>query len=152
MKKALLMVFVVGLLGGCAFGPVYKTVKADTPPPEQGLARVMFYRVQNPLALLFPRVVVVDGKRAGDLFAGTMFYKDLPAGRHVIKVADEDAELALDLVAGETVYVNLALDSADGAAKARLTRETEAQAIEWVDNAMMIEAVVRDWSAKPPVK
>ncbi len=86
-------------------GPAPKEV-LGLPAPEDGQARIVFYR---PRGSLFPALtpdVVVNGRKVGVSVAGDLFLREAHPGRYEVFLSnDRDKVLSLTVAAGEVAYV-----------------------------------------------
>ena len=88
-----------------ASGPAPEEV-LGMPAPENGQARIVFYR---PWGSLFPALtpaVVVNGRKVGVSVAGDLFLREAHPGRYEVFLSnDRDKALILTVAAGEVAYV-----------------------------------------------
>ena len=79
------------------------------PPP--GLARIFFYRTENPFLVALEPEVVVNGRSVGRSVHGRAFYRDAKPGRYEIFLAgDRDNVLRFKAAPGERIYVKTEID------------------------------------------
>ena len=97
-------------LAGCSLGLPYSQAKPDFPKLAADKSRVFIYRAANPLAIAFPRVVMMDAKPFGDTFAGTATYRDVAPGGHGFSFAGQKSKLNVQLRPGEVIFMRVSLD------------------------------------------
>jgi hypothetical protein len=85
---ALLPVLWAPQLLGCASEPTVSAVQAQLPPPPPGSARVWVLRQFEPgLGVQWAPMTFLNGATLAPSYAGTAFYRDLPAGTYEFTVA-----------------------------------------------------------------
>jgi hypothetical protein len=84
-------------------------VRVLEPPP--GLARIFFYRTENPFLIALEPEVVVNGRAVGRSVHGQAFYRDAKPGRYEIFLAgDTDNVVRFSAAPGERIYVKTEID------------------------------------------
>ena len=87
IASALLGVSICQLLG-CASEPTVSASAAQIPPVPPGLARVWVLRQFEPgLGVQWAPITYVNGATLAPSYAGTAFFRDLPAGTYAFTVA-----------------------------------------------------------------
>ena len=109
-KKSTAFLILVFALAGCSLGLPYNKAKPDFPKLAAGESRVFVYRAANPLAIAFPRGVMMDAKPFGDIFAGTTTYRDVATGSHDFSFAGQKTKLNLQLRPGDETFLRVSLD------------------------------------------
>jgi hypothetical protein len=85
---ALLLAVGVPQLLGCASEPTVSASKEEIPPVPPGLARVWVLRQFEPgLGVQWAPITFLNGATLAPAYAGTAFYRDLPAGTYAFTVA-----------------------------------------------------------------
>jgi hypothetical protein len=92
-------------LFGCASEPTVSASAAQIPPVPPGLARVWVLRQFEPgLGIQWAPITFVNGATLAPSYAGTAFYRDVPAGTYAFTVAsctrDFNQGQTLQLAAG----------------------------------------------------
>ena len=132
-------------LAGCSLGPPYNQAKPDFPKLAADKSRVFVYRAANPLALAFPRVVIMDAKPFGDSFAGTTTYRDIAPGSHVFSFAGQKTNLNVQLRPGDVTYLRVSVDlNNDGVGETIIKVVPKQSAEQDMHYTNMIEPMVRD--------
>lgn len=145
VKKSTAFLILVFALAGCSVGLPYNQAKQTFPKLAADKSRVFIYRAANPLAIAFPRVVIMDAKPFGDIFAGTTTYRDVTPGGHSFSFAGQKVRLNLQLRPGDVTYLRVSLDVnnegiGDTVIKV-IPRQTAEQDMHYTN---MIEPKVRD--------
>ncbi len=79
------------------------------PPP--GMARIFFYRTENPFLVALEPEIVVNGKAIGRAVHGQAFYRDAKPGRYEVFLSgDRDNVLRFLVAPGERVFVKTEVD------------------------------------------
>lgn len=116
MRIARPLFFVLGLvLAGCIAQnptlPVFATAVRTLPPPAPGMARLYVYRLLEPYEYAPGVTVLLNEKPAGFARNGTVLYRDVPAGRYFVSVADynpyPDQFKTVRVAAGQTWYFRI---------------------------------------------
>lgn len=109
-----ILALTAGTLAACApypGSPRFATVAASLPPPAAGTARIYFYRALDYYGVSSGTTVYLNHRPVGFSRIGTVFYRDVPAGRYFISVASPgpfpNQFKTVQLAAGETVYARI---------------------------------------------
>jgi len=110
MLSRLAAVAVLALLAeGCTHPPV--TASIAVPPVPAGVARIWFYRDDEPYAGKGRPAIAANGAYVGIAELGGAFYRDVPPGRYHVTVetygVDFNQTADLDLAAGQQAYVKI---------------------------------------------
>lgn len=111
-KYLLNLVLVCGValaLSACASGPSFMEMQSKIPPLAPGQGRIFIYRTALLGAAIQPSVTV-NGEAVGHAVPGGFFYVDRAPGDYKISASTEvERDLSLQLAAGQTRYVRLAM-------------------------------------------
>lgn len=98
-------------LGGCAEEPSFAEVAKTLPPPAAGTGRIYVYRYLELYVEKSWTPVYFDGRYVGASVPGTVFFRDVPAGRHTVSALGRGrypGEFATVTVApGDAVYLRI---------------------------------------------
>jgi hypothetical protein len=144
-KKSAAFLILAFAVAGCSLGLPYNQAKLTLPELGAGKSRVFIYRAANPLAIAFPRVVILDSKPFGDIFTGTTTYSDLAPGGHDFSIAGQKSKLTLQLRAGDVTYLRVFLDVNNEGIGDTIIKVTPKQTAEQdMHYTNMIEPKIRD--------
>jgi hypothetical protein len=87
----------------------YNKIKADLPKLSATKSRVFVYRTFNAIALVHPRVVLIDGKPFGDALTGTASYRDVGPGEHLFSIVDRKSKLRVQLKPGKVTFLRVTI-------------------------------------------
>ena len=107
--KHVLILFAGLALAGCGQGLPYHQAKPNFPKLAADKSRVFVYRTGNVLAMMFPRVILMDGKPFGDTFAGTSTYRDVPPGKHTFSFTSGKFSLDVGLRPGTETFLHVTI-------------------------------------------
>ncbi len=75
------------------------------------MARIYFYRTENPFLIALEPEIVVNGKAIGRAVHGQAFYRDAKPGRYEVFLAgDRENTLRFKAAPGERIYVKTEVD------------------------------------------
>ena len=115
-------------IGGCAGPPPAGGVAV--PPPSPGMARVWFYRLDQPYVALERPYVRMNGAIVGISEPGGAFYRDVAPGTYYVTVDSYGRDVnqfpQVALATGQTVYLQIIGSRywASGGASANYLRPT----------------------------
>jgi hypothetical protein len=111
MHKLLILglVFVLGVMGGCASGPKFGTVEAGLVTIPSGKARIYFYRATALGGAIQPNVSL-NGTVVGKAEPHGIYYVDHdPGNMEVVTGSEVEKKLTFTIIAGEVRYVKLSV-------------------------------------------
>ena len=78
--------------------------------PQEGMARVVFYRPEEAFLVAVKPRIVVNGKSAGAIAMGTAFYRDAVPGFYNVHLEHEDDDAVIvQAKAGDVVFLRTRL-------------------------------------------
>lgn len=106
-RLALVAVFPMLLLAGCASGPKYSVVVSGLPALAPSKGRIFFYRPSAMGAAVQPDIKL-NGEKVGTAKPGGFYFVDRDAGNHTVSAATEtEKRLTFALEPGQIRYVRL---------------------------------------------
>jgi Protein of unknown function (DUF2846) len=129
LRRAVLTLGIVALLGACASGPKYAEMKSKIPVVKSGEGRIYVFRDSIFGAAIQPKVYL-NGGEVGASKANGFFYVDRPAGEYKMANQTEvERSLTFVLEPGETKYVrsSISFGLIAGRANFELAPAAEAQ-------------------------
>jgi len=111
VRKFVLAMLAVGVLGGCATGGIrYADMRATTTPKLQsGFGRIYFYRT-GAMGFAVQPDIKINGTTVGSAVPNGFFFVDRPPGTYEITATTEvEEKIHIKLLPGETQYVQFYL-------------------------------------------